>query len=290
MASSALGNTRLASGNPRNRRRSTQAAPSDARQVVDVDLDLIDPDPGQPRRNFAKDRLSELSVSIKEKGVLEPITLCPVGKRYRIVKGERRFRASILANKETIPAFIIDVDEAESYELALIENIQREDMSPLEEADGVVELMRRRNYKQVDVVRVLGMTKSTVSKYVAVGGLSEPVRKKVSTTKLGLDQLYQIARQGDTDQQAELVREVVSGGLKTAATRERAREVSTAKRSRGEAESVTSAPSKGLADVERIVSTLGRIDTASKGKRERAELRKQLQLAKAEIERILKAL
>lgn len=154
MASSALGNTRLESGNLRNRRRSTQAAPTDSRQVVDVDLDSIDPDPGQPRRFFAKDRLRELSVSIKEKGVIEPITVCAVGKRYRIVKGERRYRASALAAKDTIPAFIIDVDEAESYELALIENIQREDMTPLEEADGVVELMRRRNYKQVGLCGV----------------------------------------------------------------------------------------------------------------------------------------
>lgn len=290
MASSALGNTRLAAGNSRNRRRSTQAAPSDSRQVVDVDLDIIDPDPGQPRRNFAKNRLVELSVSIKEKGVLEPITVCAVGKRYRIVKGERRYRASTLAKKDTIPAFIIDVDEAESYELALIENIQREDMTPLEEADGVVELMRRRNYKQVDVVRVLGMTKSAVSKYVAVAGLSEPVRKKVSTAKLGLDQLYQIARQGDEGQQAELVREVVAGGLKTAATRERAREVSASKRSPGEKKPARPTSSKDVAAVERIISTLERIDTLAKGKREQAALRKQLMLAKAEIERMLRAL
>lgn len=106
-------------------------------QTLDIGLDVIDANPNQPRKKFEHNSLEELASSIRDKGVLQPIIVRSVGERYIIIAGERRARASKLAQRETIPAIVLDVDEKEAVELALAENIQREDLSVIEEAHSL---------------------------------------------------------------------------------------------------------------------------------------------------------
>ena len=171
--------------------------PDALREAVEqIPVDQIDADPGQPRQTFDKEEMQELIDSVKEKGVQQPIGVRPAGERYTIIWGERRWRASKQAGRETVPALVKDVDEGEAYELALIENLQRADLDPLDEAAGIQGLMNRRNYNQETAAKRLGFSKSKVSKLLKINGLSDSVRKIVSPAKLGIDHLYEIAREG----------------------------------------------------------------------------------------------
>ena len=105
-----------------------------ARQVLNLNINDILPNRFQPRIRFSEDALAELTNSIKEHGVIQPITVRPVGNKYEIVAGERRYKASVLAGKETIPAIVVNLDDNSCAELALIENVQRQDLTPIEEA------------------------------------------------------------------------------------------------------------------------------------------------------------
>ncbi|MCL2038497.1 ParB/RepB/Spo0J family partition protein [Candidatus Saccharibacteria bacterium] len=112
----------------------SEAVPSDKGELKNIPLGKIDSDPSQPRREFDPDSLRSLAQSISEHGVLQPIVLKPTSGRYQIIAGERRFRASLIAGRETIPALVRDVSEQNRLELALVENVQREDLAPLEKA------------------------------------------------------------------------------------------------------------------------------------------------------------
>ena len=104
------------------------------KKVVDLSIDDVLPNRFQPRIKFNEDSLNELSESIKEHGVIQPIVVRPVGDKYEIIAGERRYKASVLAGKTTIPAIITDLNDKDSAEVALIENVQRQNLTPIEEA------------------------------------------------------------------------------------------------------------------------------------------------------------
>ena len=220
-AKGGLGATRLDVRDGKPRGRAIVAPAQDERIVVDLPIELVDPNPDQPRSYFDHAALVELSESIAVKGVRDPIQVQLVGARYKIVMGERRYRASKMAKKETVPALVIDlVDEGEGFELALIENIQREDMTAFEEATGVVRLMELKGYNQTQVAKALGKSKSRVSRYVKVAGLQPRVAEKVAPAQLGLDQLYAIAQQQGRAQ-LRLAEQVVGDGMSRQQMRDR---------------------------------------------------------------------
>jgi len=192
-------------------------------QIVQLPLNQIDTDENQPRQHFGEEELQELADSIREKGLQQPIGVRPVGDRYRIIWGERRWRATTIVGLETIPSIVRDVDEGEAYELALIENLQRENLSPLEEAAGVEELIQRRKYNQQQAGQVLGKSKAHVSKLMTLAKLSQEVRSKVSTSKLGLDQLYQVASQKSQAEQLRLAERIITNALTVRETRKEAK-------------------------------------------------------------------
>lgn len=139
--------------------------------------DDIHPNPGQPRKHFDEAALSELAESIKQYGVLQPIIVCPMGKGYEIIAGERRWRASVKAGIKDIPAIIREKAEVERLEIALIENVQRVDLSPLEQAVSIEYLHEQLNVSYQDIAQKLGKAAPTVNNIVRLLQLPEAARK-----------------------------------------------------------------------------------------------------------------
>ncbi|MEW6755063.1 MAG: ParB/RepB/Spo0J family partition protein [Candidatus Latescibacterota bacterium] len=149
----------------------------EARQIVYLRVDEIEPNPFQPRASFDEQGLDELMRSIQEKGVIQPITVTRVGQAYQIVAGERRWRATRKAGIETIPAILRQVEsQQELMELTLIENVQREDLNPIEEAEGYRALMDRCFLTQDEVAQRVGKDRSTIANLVRLLRLPQQIQ------------------------------------------------------------------------------------------------------------------
>ena len=149
----------------------------DHRELRDVPVDLIQRGKYQPRRDMDPDALQELADSIKAQGVMQPIVLRPIGEnRFEIVAGERRWRATQLAGLDTIPALVRDVTDEAAIAMALIENIQREDLNPIEEAMALQRLQQEFELTQQQVAEAVGKSRSTVTNLLRLMTLREDVR------------------------------------------------------------------------------------------------------------------
>jgi ParB family chromosome partitioning protein len=152
--------------------------------VVHIPLDEVRPNPHQPRRWFNPAAMEELTASVREKGVVSPILLRPIERGYEIVAGERRFRAARQAGLRTVPAIIRKMTRTESLEIALIENLQREDLSPIEEAEAYQKLMKEFEYTQEELARKVGKDRSTVSNMVRLLRLPDEVLEALSRGRI----------------------------------------------------------------------------------------------------------
>ena len=161
---------------------STVATDKDA--IVNISLLDIDPNYEQPRKNFDEDALRELADSIKIHGVIQPIVVVPVGKRFMIIAGERRFRASKLAGKTEIPAVIRNYSQQQIKEISLIENLQREDLSPIEAARAIKVLMEEFNMTQEKAAERIGKSRSAVANTLRLLTLSSDVIALVESGRL----------------------------------------------------------------------------------------------------------
>ncbi|MBC8367760.1 ParB/RepB/Spo0J family partition protein [bacterium] len=150
------------------------------RRVVDIPLDKIDPNPRQPRRHFNEAKLEELATSIRQEGVLMPVLLVERGERYELIAGERRYRASIMAGMETLPALITESDSRESLKLALVENLQRDDLDPIEEARAFQVMIYEFGWTHEELGNYLGRDRSTVSNTLRLLQLPDPVQDQVA--------------------------------------------------------------------------------------------------------------
>ncbi len=155
-------------------------AASEDKTPLELPLSSIEPMPNQPRVSIDAQSLEDLTESIREKGVLQPIMVRPVGEgRYQIILGERRFRASGLAGKTSIPAVIRETDDEEAYVLAVVENVQREDLNPIEISRALHRLRAEYGLTQKQVAERLGKPRSTIANYERLLDLPEEVRKLV---------------------------------------------------------------------------------------------------------------
>lgn len=156
-----------------------------AEKIHKIALDLIEPNKEQPRKEFDLEELKELAESIKEHGVLQPIVVSPHGDKYRIVAGERRWRASAIAGLKTIPAVVRSLKELEQLEVAMIENVQRIDLSPIEQAVGIEKLHQQFNMTYENIAKRLGRGLSTVNNIARLLQLPpeaiEALNKKIIT-------------------------------------------------------------------------------------------------------------
>ena len=150
-----------------------------------VKVSEIKPNPNQPRRNFDSKALDELSNSIKEKGVITPITIRQLDKGYEIIAGERRWRAAKKAKLKSIPAYILNIDsEAEMMEVALIENIQRENLNAIEEAEGYAVLNSKYDLSHEDIAKTIGKKRTTISNALRLLKLPAEIRRSIRDGKI----------------------------------------------------------------------------------------------------------
>ena len=185
-----------------------------------IPVDQIRPNPDQPRKVLGD--LRELSESIREKGVLEPLLVRFVPREdcYYIISGERRYHASRAAGLREVPCIEKMADDAETLEIALIENIQRKDLTPFEEADGLHRLATQFEYTHEDVARKIGRARSSVTETLSLRNIPESLRKKcVEHGIISKSLLLQIARQPTEKKMIEMMHRIMQGGL----TRDEAR-------------------------------------------------------------------
>jgi ParB family chromosome partitioning protein len=179
-----------------------------------IPIDRIEPNPEQPRHEFGD--LTELTESIREKGVLEPLLVKPTGNgKYMIIAGERRWRASNLAGLEELPCIELDIDSEGVAEIALIENLQRKDLTIWEEADGLKALADKFGYTQDQIAKKISKSRSTVTELMTVAGLTGEVREKCR--KLGISSksgLLDVARQFDEAAMFEHLQRIERGEIK----------------------------------------------------------------------------
>jgi ParB family chromosome partitioning protein len=155
-----------------------------AAQPLEIDLDRIDPNPYQPRQRFAEAELAELAASIQQHGLVQPVLMRPRGQRYQLVVGERRVRAAQKAGLMRIPAVVREVSDGEMAELALVENVQRENLDPIEEARAYRSLMDRLDTTQAEVAKRVAKDRSTVANSLRLLNLSDFIQEAISTGSL----------------------------------------------------------------------------------------------------------
>ncbi len=177
-----LGDDVVESKAPETAQQESPKAPAD--EVRMLPIRLIDPNKEQPRRSFNEDAMQELCASIRAVGVIQPIIVAPVGDRYRIIAGERRYRASRMADLDEIPAIVRDWDQQRQMEAALIENLQRDDLNPIEEAMGVRRLMDEGGLTQEKIAERIGKSRPAVANLLRLLTLEKSVQQLVVEGKL----------------------------------------------------------------------------------------------------------
>lgn len=180
-----------------------------------IALDRLDPNPDQPRVEIGD--LEELTSSIKEKGVLEPLLVKPssLGGRWMIIAGERRWRAAREAGIREVPCIEMDVDDRAVAEIALIENIQRKDLTPWEEADGLRALCERYGYAHEEAARKVGKSRSTVTEALSISTLPEDIRARCRRADINSKSLLlEIVRQADDESMRRITEEIIHRGMK----------------------------------------------------------------------------
>lgn len=192
--------------------------------VQELDIHLIDTNAGQPRKDFDQEKLQELADSIRQHGVVQPILLRQNGERYVIVAGERRFRAARLAGLDQVPAIVKDLDEAQVMEVALIENLQREDLNPIEEAAAIRFLMQQHDLTQEEVSKRLSKSRPAIANSLRLLSLPEPVQAYLRNGKLQAGHARALAGLQDPEAQAVLADKIVGEGLSVRAAESLARE------------------------------------------------------------------
>lgn len=185
-----------------------------------VSIDLIDPNPNQPRQVMGD--LSELIASIAEKGIIEPLIVRQRGDRFQIIAGERRYQASVQAGLRELPVVLRDADETEVIELALIENLQRKDLTPFEEAEALESLAERCSYTHEDLARRLGKSRTSITESLALTSMPEEVRNLCRLADISSKSLLlQVVRQENPEKMTALIEKIASQG---GATRQKLRE------------------------------------------------------------------
>lgn len=153
-------------------------------RIENIPIDKLEPNPNQPRKHFDDTALTELSVSIKRYGVIQPLLVTPDKDKYVVIAGERRWRASKKAGLKTVPAVVHKRKELERIEIALIENVQRVDLTPLEQAITIEKLHVQFNFTYDDIAKRLGKASSTVTNIVRLLKLPQEAKDALSETKL----------------------------------------------------------------------------------------------------------
>ncbi|HEY5963955.1 MAG TPA: ParB/RepB/Spo0J family partition protein [Xanthobacteraceae bacterium] len=209
----------------------TQASERGARSQRKVPIEFVRANPRNPRKLFSDTELSELADSIRERGVIQPIVVRARGAdHYEIIAGERRWRASQRAGLHEIPVVVLDVSDAEALELAIIENVQRSDLNPLEEASGYLSLSNEYSHSQEDIAKIVGKSRSHIANTLRLLHLPEKVKAYINSGKLTAGHARMLVGQPNAE---ELADQIVDQGLNVRQVEAMARDSGRAKAREG---------------------------------------------------------
>ena len=183
------------------------------REIIEVSLDDIIPNRFQPRLSFDEQGLNELAESIRQHGIIQPLVLRKIGDKYEIIAGERRYKASYIAGLTKVPAVIIDLNDNESAEVAIVENIQRKDLSPIEEAKSYKKLLDRGYLTQDQLASRMGKYQSTVSNKLRLLNLDEKVQDALLNNKISERHARSLLKLDNKEEQKEVLDEIIEKRL-----------------------------------------------------------------------------
>ena len=190
----------------------TQTSPLE-HDLMDLDIDRIDPAGVQPRGVFKEDKLDELALSIRNNGIIQPLVVRRTGDRFQIVAGERRWRAAQKAGLHKVPCIVKDVNQDDVWELSLIENIQREELNPIEEANAYKNLIETRELTQEEVAHRVGRDRSSITNALRLLKLPQEIQKLVEEDRLSMGHARALLSVDSVDQQLLLAREITTREL-----------------------------------------------------------------------------
>lgn len=190
----------------------------DQKEETKVSIDKINPNPNQPRTHFNETLLNELAESIRENGVLQPLLVRKKGEGYEIIAGERRYQASKIAGLEELPVIVKEVDDQKMLELALIENLQRSDLNPIEEAKGYRQLIKASGMTQEALSKAVSKSRSSITNSLRLLDLPEPVQQYLFDGRLTAGHARAILAVPYEEQRIKLADKVVAEGLSVRAT------------------------------------------------------------------------
>jgi ParB family chromosome partitioning protein len=190
----------------------TQASPLE-HDLMDLDIDRIDPADAQPRGVFREDKLEELASSIRHNGIIQPLVVRRTGERFQIIAGERRWRAAQKAGLHKVPCIVKEVSQDNVWELSLIENIQREELNPIEEANAYKNLLEKRDLTQEEVAQRVGKDRSSITNALRLLKLPLEVQKLVEEDKLSMGHARALLSVDSVERQIMLAKEITTRAL-----------------------------------------------------------------------------
>lgn len=189
-------------------------AVDNSKKISIIRISLIEPNRNQPRKHFNNESLSELAQSISEQGIIQPIIVKPMlDGRYQIISGERRWRASRIANLSEIPCIVRDVTEEQQMQIAMIENLQREDLSPLEEAEGYKAFLDKFDCTQENLAKYLGKSRPVITNALRLLNLPDDVRTALTEKKISAGHARLLASLEESKDMSLLLNEIIANNL-----------------------------------------------------------------------------
>lgn len=189
-------------------------------EIVKISIDKVVPNIYQPRKYFNEEAIEELSQSIREHGIIQPLTVRKMGEVYELVAGERRLRAAKLAELTTVPCNIVDITESQSAEIALLENLQREDLNYIEEAEAYYNLINDHNFTQDELAKRMGKKQSTIANKLRLLKLSSDVREICLQNRLTERHARALLTVPNEELQLKIIKKVINEGLTVKKTEE----------------------------------------------------------------------
>lgn len=183
------------------------------KEIIEVSLDDIIPNRFQPRLSFDEDALNELAKSIRQHGIIQPLVLRKVGDKFEIIAGERRYKASYIAGLTKVPAIVIDLNDNESAEVAIVENIQRKNLSPIEEAKSFKKLLDRGYLTQDELAASMGKTQGAISNKLRLLNLSEDVQDALLNNQISERHARSLLKLENEDEQVEVLNRIIKERL-----------------------------------------------------------------------------
>jgi ParB family chromosome partitioning protein len=211
-------------GHPAGEASAASQGPASSVAQAQVPVDRLDPNPYQPRKTFDEDELKSLSASIRTHGILQPLVVRAVGDRYQIVAGERRLRAAQEVGVTEVPVRIVDFNDQQVLEAALVENIQRTDLNPIEKAQGFHEYLQRFRMTHEQLAGRLGLDRSTITNLLRLLELPSEVQEAVRVGQISAGHGRAILAVSERERQLGLCKDVIARGLSVRATEALAKE------------------------------------------------------------------